>query len=227
MDTTAIATTAIGTDIERVLVGGDLSKLTPEQRVRYVGAVCQSIGLNPLTRPFEFISLGGRLVLYAKRDAADQLRKINGISVEVVSRSIDDGILTVHVRAPDKAGRRDEDFGAVSVASLKGEALANAVLKAVTKAKRRVTLSISGLGFLDESEVDSIPGARVEPLPPVVVEPEPPAGNGVDWPERIAECQTVAELDALRDEIRTHYGKAVPRHIAEAWKARRGEVQPS
>jgi hypothetical protein len=33
------------------------------------------------------------------------------------------------------------------------------MLKAVTKAKRRVTLSLCGLGMTDESEVDSIPGA--------------------------------------------------------------------
>jgi hypothetical protein len=34
-------------------------------------------------------------------------------------------------------------------------------MKADTKAKRRVTLSIGGLGWLDETEVDSIPDTRV------------------------------------------------------------------
>ena len=33
----------------------------------------------------------------------------------------------------------------------------NAKLKAITKAKRRVTLSICGLGFLDETEIETIP----------------------------------------------------------------------
>jgi hypothetical protein len=38
-------------------------------------------------------------------------------------------------------------------------------MKAETKAKRRVTLSISGLGFLDESEIETIKDAvKVEPL---------------------------------------------------------------
>ena len=32
-------------------------------------------------------------------------------------------------------------------------------MKAETKAKRRVTLSICGLGILDESETDTMPGA--------------------------------------------------------------------
>jgi hypothetical protein len=145
----------------------------------YMG-VCNSLGMNPMTRPFEFIRLGGREVLYAKRDAADQLRKINSISIEVVSREIENDMLTVHVRAKDGTGRVDEDFGVVSVTGLKGENLANAILKGVTKAKRRVTLSISGLGFLDETEVADVPGAQtvaVQPQPAVKPEPqkiEPP-----------------------------------------------------
>jgi len=145
-----------GDIIEQVITKGDLAKLTPVERVTYYKSVCDSVGLNPLTRPLEFITLSGRLVLYARRDAADQLRKINGISLEVVSQKIDGDLLTVHVRARDKAGRTDEDFGVVSIAGLRGEARANATLKAVTKAKRRVTLSIAGLGFLDETEVDDV-----------------------------------------------------------------------
>lgn len=154
----ALAARDNGSVIESVMLKGDLSKLTPQERVQYYGEICRSLGLNPHTRPFEFLTLGGKMVLYAKRDAADQLRKINGISIEIVSRSFDDGLFTVHVRAKDVGGRTDEDFGVVPLAdALKGEARANQILKAITKAKRRVTLSISGLGFLDETEVDDIP----------------------------------------------------------------------
>jgi hypothetical protein len=106
-----------------------------------------------MTRPFEYLTLNGRLVLYAKRDAADQLRKINGISVEIVGREAKDGLLIVHARANDRDGRTDEDFGVVPFKAGGTEFTANAMMKAVTKAKRRVTLSISGLGFLDESEL--------------------------------------------------------------------------
>jgi hypothetical protein len=52
-------------------------------------------------------------------------------------------------------------MGAVSIAGLKGDALVNATLKAITKAKRRVTLSICGLGMLDETEIDTIQDAKV------------------------------------------------------------------
>jgi hypothetical protein len=73
-------------------------------------------------------------------------------------------MLSVHARATDKTGRTDEDFGVVATAGkLQGEAGANLVMKAVTKAKRRVTLSICGLGMLDETEVETIPGAQIVP----------------------------------------------------------------
>lgn len=153
--------------VEAIITKGDIGKLTPAERNQYYAAVCESIGLNPLTRPFEYLTLNGKMVLYARRDAADQLRKINGISVEIVSRNVEDGLLTVHVRAKDASGRTDEDLGVVAVGNLKGDAAANAMLKAITKAKRRVTLSISGLGFLDETELETIPGATSSPAPRV------------------------------------------------------------
>lgn len=149
-----------GDIMESVIAAGDLSKLPAGERVRYYNEVCRSIGLNPLVQPFSYIVLNGKLTLYATRTCADQLRKINGVSLEIVSRQLADGILTVHVRAKMPDGRCDEDFGSVSFPdTLKGEARANAELKAVTKAKRRATLSICGLGWLDETEVADIPAA--------------------------------------------------------------------
>ena len=139
--------------IEEVLMRGNLEDLTPQQRVEHLAAVCASLGLNPLTRPFEYLKLSGRLQLYAKRAATDQLRKINGISVAIVDYDVDGGLLTVTARATDKTGRTDEDYGVVPFKGGANEIAANAKMKAATKAKRRVTLAISGLGFLDESEL--------------------------------------------------------------------------
>jgi hypothetical protein len=150
------------TTVEQVLVHGDLSKLTPAQRLSYYRAVCESLGLNPLTRPFEYLVLNGRLVLYAKREATEQLRASRNVSITIVSREHlpDAGVYVVTARATLPDGRTDESTGVVSISGLKGEALANALMKAETKAKRRVTLSICGLGWLDESEVADIPEAR-------------------------------------------------------------------
>lgn len=153
--------------IEQVLINGDLSKLNSDQRNIYYKSVCDSLGLNPLTRPFEYIVLNGKLTLYARKDCTDQLRNLRGISIRIVGRENVEGVMIVTAQATDKHNRIDESTGAVSVQGLRGEALANAVMKSETKAKRRVTLSICGLGFTDESEVDSIPHARVmEPAAP-------------------------------------------------------------
>jgi len=147
--------------LERVVMAGDLSRLSPEERLQYYRQVCESLGLNPLTRPFDYITLNGRLTLYARRDATDQLRRIHGISIRIVSREFVDslGLYVVMARATTPDGKEDEAVGAVYVKGLSGEALANAIMKAETKAKRRVTLSIVGLGWTDESEVESVPGA--------------------------------------------------------------------
>lgn len=159
MSSTEVTAAEKAKTLELVLIQGDLSKLTEAQRVQYYMTVCESVGLNPYTRPFEYIYLNGKLVLYAKRDATDQLRKIHGISVKIVKSEMSDGLYIVVAEAKDRNGREDSSLGAVAVGNLKGDAYANAIMKAETKAKRRVTLSICGLGMLDETEVDSIPQA--------------------------------------------------------------------
>jgi hypothetical protein len=146
--------------VEQVVIGGDLARLTPAQRVEYYRAVCDSLGLNPLTRPFEYLRLSDRLTLYAKREATDQLRRLYGVSVEITAREAQGDLYVVTARARTPDGRVDEATGAVSLAGLSGANLANAYMRAETKAKRRVTLSICGLGWLDESEVDSVAVAR-------------------------------------------------------------------
>jgi hypothetical protein len=145
--------------IERVVIVGDLKELTPSQRVDYYRKVCESVGLNPLTKPFDYLNLQGRLTLYARKDATDQLRRIHKVSTIIVSRDRVDDVYVVTARATMADGRTDESIGAVNIAGLKGDALANALMKAETKAKRRVTLSICGLGWLDETEIETIPGA--------------------------------------------------------------------
>jgi len=152
------ALTAAG--LEQVIIGGDLGKLSPADRLRYYENVCRSLGLNPLTKPFEYITLNGKLTLYARRDCTDQLRNIHKVNIVSLFRERLDDVYVVTASAETASGRRDESIGAVSIAGLKGEALANAFMKAETKAKRRVTLSIVGLGFLDETEVETIPSAQ-------------------------------------------------------------------
>ncbi len=145
--------------LEQVVIGGDLAALQPADRLMYYKQVCESVGLNPLTKPFEYIKLNNKLTLYAKRDATDQLRKIHGVSIQIVAREMMGDCYAVTAQATDKDGRKDESIGAVNIEGLKGDARANAMMKAETKAKRRVTLSIAGLGLLDETEIVTVPGA--------------------------------------------------------------------
>lgn len=147
--------------MEKVLITGDLANLTPPQRLSYYESVCRSLKLNPLTKPFEYITLNGKLTLYARKDCTDQLRRNYSISLHILGRELADGVLTVTAQAEMPNGRCDESLGAVFLPS-SGEAKANAMMKAETKAKRRVTLSICGLGMFDESETDSINGGSSE-----------------------------------------------------------------
>jgi hypothetical protein len=140
--------------LERVIIGGNLAELTPTERLRYYQAVCESVGLNPLTKPFDYLQLSGRLVLYAKKEATDQLRKIHGVSITKLEREMSEGVYCVTAYATDRTGRTDSSLGAVTIDQLRGEAKANGLMKAESKAKRRVTLSICGLGIMDESEIE-------------------------------------------------------------------------
>jgi hypothetical protein len=166
--TTALAPspTLDPTTVQMVLLSGDLARLTPEQRTNYYSAVCRSVGLNPLTQPFEYLKLQGKEKLYARKDATEQLRFIHGVSIDPkgFTREVIDGVYVVTATASMPSGRTDVSLGAVAIEGLKGENKANAMMKAETKAKRRVTLSICGLGMLDETEVDSIPGAQRVPI---------------------------------------------------------------
>ena len=204
--------------LERVVVGGDLSKLSPTERLAYYRDVCESVGLNPLTRPFDYLTLNGRMVLYAKRDATDQLRSIHKVSVHKMEKERFDDLFVVTAYARDKEGREDSSTGAVSIANLKGEALANAIMKAETKAKRRVTLSLCGLGLLDETEVASVPDAipgRVDLETGEVLNgaptPEPPSDilRGHSVIGNTDKDILIGRIEAGRDKLRMKAGEFV------------------
>jgi hypothetical protein len=150
--------------ILQTLVTGDLSRLSPEEKLGYYTRTCESLGLNPLTKPFAYIKLNGKETLYATRDCADQLRKIHKVSIKITAREHINGVYVVTAQATMVDGRCDESTGAVATDKLSGEILANAYLKCETKAKRRVTLSICGLGLLDETEVETIRDAVRLPI---------------------------------------------------------------
>lgn len=145
--------------MENVLIRGDIAKLTIGERGHYYFQLCESLGLNALTQPFEYIQLNGKLKLYAKKDCTDQLRSVHNVSVTDLVENEREGVFVVKAKVSNAKGRTDVSTGAVNIKGLAGEALANALMKAETKAKRRATLSICGLGMLDETEIEDIPAS--------------------------------------------------------------------
>jgi hypothetical protein len=184
-------TTSPTTKLESAVVGGDLSPLTPAERLAYYHKVCEQLGLSVWSQPFSYLRVNDKLVLYAKRDCCDQLRKLHHISVSIVSREFREGLFLVVARATLPDGRTDESLGVVSIANLKGNDLANSLMRAETKAKRRATLSLCGLGMSDESEVESIPNAQAWQEPAGQASPTPslPAPEPVSAPAPQVEPQ--------------------------------------
>lgn len=169
MSTNELSKAPSGTDLkvlEAVVVGGDLSKLNTADRLTWYKARCEAAGLDPFTKPFDYITLNGKLTLYATKTATDQLIAKHHLTVTIIDRQAlaDLGIYEVLSRVTRTDGTTVDDVGVVSIAGLRGELLCNAILKAVTKSKRRTVLSACGLGMMDESEVESA-AVTTEPTP--------------------------------------------------------------
>jgi hypothetical protein len=163
----------------QLILQGDLSKLSANDKVRYYNGYCERMGLDPFTKPFDILRLNGKEVLYCTRSGTQQLNKLHKVSHLITTRdtNAEAGVYIVTSKASLPDGRCTESIGAVNIAGLKGEMYANAIMKAETKAKRRATLDLLGLGVLDESEAESIPNAStvalntmVEALPQMEVE---------------------------------------------------------
>lgn len=154
--------------VSALILNGDLSKLSAADKVKYYNGYCDRLGLDPFTKPFDILRLNGKEVLYCTRTGTQQLNKLHSVSHTITSRDLIEaaGVYQVTARASLPDGRCTESIGAVNIAGLKGEAYANAIMKAETKAKRRATLDLLGLGVLDETEVESIPNAQTVPLTP-------------------------------------------------------------
>lgn len=207
---------------ESLALKGDLSGLSPQDKVAYYKALCERLRLDPATQPFLPLELNGKVILYASKSATDQLARVWNIDRTITDRQMmtDAGVYVVTVRAELPNGRSEDSTGAVAIAvnkqvnnkwgtyPLQGEQLANALMKAETKAKRRAVLSILGLGMLDESEVEAIPESRKRPSEfgpartPVSITPKPaPVPDVPADPTDPAQAAAVLEVQTLAREL--------------------------
>lgn len=177
--------------LSNIILKGDLSGLRPEQKAEYYVSVCNRLSLDPATQPFQLLNLSGKQVLYCSKAGAEQLTKKYQISHEIKDRQTVNDVFIVYVRATLPDGRFTDSSGAVNITGQKGDALANSLMKAETKAKRRSTISLLGLGMLDETEIETIPNAEKIDLPKAVPVPKVPETKE---PLRFADAEAVDKI---------------------------------
>lgn len=220
--------------MQRVSAAGrDTKALTHEERVATLSALSKALGLNPLTNPVQFLSLSGREVLYVTKQATDQIAARLRLNRETVAgpevRDFGGTKLVfcqVKVTAPD--GRSE-----VSTATLPFTDPVNVLMKCETKAKRRATLSLAGLGLLTEEEMETIPGAQPSPavdLAAIGIErnigtPAPRLPPAVSFVEEIGDADCVTLRD-VRNVYAMHARPGMDTRAmvddVRAWLAERG-----
>lgn len=213
--------TDVATLFNKLVLQSDLSQLSELELVQYYNAVCERAGLDPLTKPFEVLSLNGKKTLYATKTATAQLTKNHSLSLHIVDKGKLDDTFYAVARVVKKDGSAVDDIGVVPIANLRGEAMSNAMMKAITKAKRRAILSAFGVGLNDETELETLPGATLhrDAINPAIAAPmteqETEALNGLramlvsatnadELTSYVMEIRTQPQLirDALRDAIK-------------------------
>ena len=126
--------------IRELIVKNDIGQMSDEERVEHYANICKMLGLNPLTSPLGYFNFDGRVQLYAKREATEQLRALYGISCEILDRqwvappdSDRKTIYMVSVRAT-RNGRIDDASGAVSmIAKRRNRSSGNVEKQALTE----------------------------------------------------------------------------------------------
>jgi len=155
---------AAASAMEHMLATGDLAHFTPKQRVGYYLWLCQKLSIDSTSRPFDWLVLDGRLVLYPNKSCAEQLRRRHQISVELVRKEVSGDFFVVEVKGWRPNGQQDFASKYVPLRDGRGNRLAgqqyvNALAKAETGAKRRLTFSMVGLAAMADG--DDLRGARV------------------------------------------------------------------
>lgn len=225
--------------MRQFVMDGDLSKIPPRGRPEIVMALCRHIGVDPLERPFMVLRDGKREVLYATRACTSALCRQRRISREIVSveeRTVGgQPMIVAKARATMlSTGRYDEATGVVAVMqadvewengrkTVKGWRLpdpseaCNLPMKAETKAKRRAVLDLVGLGITDESEIETIKGARVAHLDMTSGEIRSIGPAGDPAPERVSAERGTA-IEALLAKVSEAMGVEAGKVLAAAAK---------
>jgi hypothetical protein len=193
--------------VESMVLRGDISALSPEERARFYLQMCESLGLSAASQPLAVLRLNGKEILYPTRGATDQLAAIHRLNRRIVDgpKLVDiAGTKMIYAvcEATHPNGRSE-----TAVATVPAQDLINALMKCETKAKRRATLSILGLGMLDETEIDTIPANLRSEVPPPSSEELASAAQ----PQRPSRGLTDAQKASLAVPILAAYDAGIER----------------
>lgn len=212
--------------VHATITSGDYSRLDDAQRGDVVLALCRATGLNPLTKPFDFLKLQGKLILYANRNAGDQLAAQHRITRKIVRgpEIVDVGgkklvLCVCEASTPD--GRTEHATATVDLADPCG--LANVFMKAETKAKRRAALAVTGLSILDETEArDASPRVEVanDNAPETKPAPELPAPSPKTSDALAKAISAAKSWDAAVGLLPATPDKAAAEAISARWNKR-------
>lgn len=142
--------------------GGACNNLSPDQQAEYKTFLCAKMGVSPLLQPIDLIPTKNGLRPYLNKGAAELIRDERKISITDIEVSEKNGMFVAICKVRAMNGRVDCDMGACQ----KGNEPENSLMKAVTKAKRRATLSMCGLGaIIEEAHPTEYNGETPEETP--------------------------------------------------------------
>jgi hypothetical protein len=155
---------SLNPEIQKVITAenGRCDKLDPQQKEEYSGWICTVMGVSPALRPVDFIPTKNGIRPYLNKGAAELIRDARKISITSIEVTEQNGMFVVMCHVKDVSGRVDVDLGVC----MKGDEPNNALMKAVTKAKRRATLSMCRLGgIIEEAHPTEYNGNGIEEQP--------------------------------------------------------------
>jgi hypothetical protein len=207
--------------------GKDTTSLSREDRSALLVGLARKLGLNPLSGAVMFLKTNGRETLYVTKSGTDQIAAREKLKRETIRgpevlAMEGKKVVFCQVRASHPDGRSE-----VSTATLLLADIINDLMKCETKAKRRATLSVCGLGLLAEDEIETIPGAQSVPFDA----PRPAlslAPMGIEQPQR-APVASVEAPAAEPSEALVAFRASLARVDSPAsavtlWLAARGDL---
>lgn len=220
-------------EVVLALAAGNLATLEPKLRAIAIRTICEDGNLPVSLSPVILIpGDGGALKPYVTSIGASWVADNKRVSTKIVSTETSGGVYIVRMLAVAGDGRSVEDIGAVATGGLGGQNLANAMMKATTKAYRRTVLRLSGLPLTDDDEgtgpprrIDYETGEILEAEGSVIA-PSPSLGKANDEPRDVAAKHLFATIretfgknqpisDIGHDLVCTRFGLASTKEASE------------